>query len=106
MLSKAKLVVDDISTDGKYKGKDEEWWEEQGGTLLERILEKFAGSGRGVADTERITAEMMSGLTLRRKDAEEVVSNAAFAAFESHVAAAEFEKAKELLNTDTQSFYV
>ena len=26
-----------------YKGKDEEWWEDQGGTLLVRILDSFAG---------------------------------------------------------------
>jgi hypothetical protein len=47
-LSKAGLVIQDISTDtDTYKGKDEEWWEDQGGTLLERILDSFAGGECG-----------------------------------------------------------
>jgi len=55
-----------------------------------------------VVDSGHITAEMMNGLTLRRKEAKEVVSNAIFSTFEGHVLAGDFEEAKKLLDTSTQ----
>ena len=50
MLANAKLKVDDISTDVKYKRKDDDWWQAKGIKLVSRIKKSF-GPSHGPSDT-------------------------------------------------------
>ena len=44
MLANARLKIDDISTDAKYKKQDDDWWQEQGFRLIARLKVAFGGT--------------------------------------------------------------
>ena len=64
MLANAKLKIDDISTDAKYKKKDDDWWQAEGFKLIPRIREAFGGTDAVGGDPGKVTVGMLSGHVL------------------------------------------
>ena len=85
MLANAKLRVDDISTEAKYKKKDDDWWQEQGFRLISRLKAAFGGTDGAGGDPGKVTASMLTGHVLGKAECNATVANPLFASWEAHV---------------------
>ena len=102
MLADAKLKVDDISTDVKYKQKEDDWWQEQGVKLVSRLKVAFGGTDGAGGDPGKVTSGMLTGHVLGKAECKATVANPLFATWEAHVSHGHFEEAKAMLVTTSE----
>jgi hypothetical protein len=102
MLANARLKIDDISTDAKYKKQDDDWWQEQGFRLIARLKVAFGGTDGAGGDPGKVTASMLTGHVLGKAECNATVVNPLFTTWEAHVSRGNFEEAKAMLVTTSE----
>ena len=73
MLANARLKIDDISTDGKYKKQDDDWWQEQGFRLISRLKAAFGGTDGAGGDPGKVTSSMSARKNFRFKSCRSIL---------------------------------